>query len=177
VPKYTEGQDYDFAVVVFDGKNTADKAFDMVKSMEDRGALKLSEAAVITRSDKGEIKLTNKGYVAGWKGGTIGLGIGLLLGGPVGGAVVGGLIGFMRGNDRRNLRGKLSDKLGIDQSALALVVEEADWDQLKAGLDGFEGDTAYVGVKGEALVRLDEMTEDEDVTAAAEEGFDEVSSD
>ena len=91
---YLGDKPYDFAVVVFDGTGTADDAFDMMKAREERTGMTVHDAAVFTRSDKGTIKLHNKGFIGGWKGGTIGLGVGLLLGGPVGGALVGGLIGF-----------------------------------------------------------------------------------
>ena len=175
--EYIGDKPYDFAVVVFDGKNTANKAFDVMKSMEGRSDMKVHEAAVFYRTEKGTIKLNNKGFIAGWKGGAIGLGIGLLLGGPVGGAVVGGLIGFGRGNDRRNLRGLVNEKLGLHQSALAIVLENADLDEVKAAMDGFDGEAIYTELQGDSLAKLDELTGDDEVTAEAEEAFDEIETD
>ena len=167
--KYTGDKPYDFVIAVFDGLGTADEAFDTVKSLEDHDRLKIHDAAVFTRTDKGKIKLKNKGYVATWKGGTIGLGIGLLLGGPIGGAVVGGLIGFGRGNQRRNLRGLVDEKLGETQSALAVVAENVEWAAVEAAMARFEGTMLYEELTGESLAALDALQSDEDVVAAAED--------
>jgi uncharacterized membrane protein len=172
--EYLGDKPYDFGVMVFDGQDTANEAFEAVKSIEDRTEMKIQDAAVFHRNEKGKIKLNNKGFVAGWKGGTIGLGIGLLLGGPVGGAVVGGLIGFGRGNDRRNLRGLVNDKLGLHQSALAVVLENTDRDAVEAAMKGFDAEAIYTELQGETLAKLEELTEDDDVTAEAEEAFEEI---
>jgi uncharacterized membrane protein len=172
--KYLGDKPYDFAVIVFDGSDTANEAFEAVKAIEARTEMKIHDAAVFYRSEKGKIKLNNKGFIAGWKGGTIGLGIGLLVGGPVGGAVVGGLIGFGRGNDRRNLRGLVDEKLGLSQSALAVILENTDRDAVEAAMEGLGGEAIYAELQGDALVKLEELTEDTEVTAEAEEAFDEV---
>jgi uncharacterized membrane protein len=167
--KYTGDKPYDFAIAVYDGLGTADEAYDTIKSLEGHDRLKVHDAAVFTRTDKGKIKLKNKGYVAGWKGGTIGLGIGLLLGGPVGGAVVGGLIGFGRGHDRRNLRGLVDEKLGANQSALAVVAEDVEWGHVNDAMKHFGGELLYTELQGDSLTKLEELAADGDVTLAAEE--------
>jgi len=167
--KYTGDKPYDFVIAVYDGLGTADEAFETIKSLEGHDRLKIHDAAVFTRTDKGKIKLENKGYVATWKGGTIGLGIGLLLGGPLGGAVVGGLIGFARGNKRRNLRGLLDDKLGDTQSALAVVAENVEWKAVEAAMERFNGTMLYEELTGESLAALEALQEDDDVIAAARE--------
>lgn len=172
--EYLGDRPYDFAVMVFDGPDTANEAFEAVKRIEDRTEMKIQDAAVFYRSEKGTIKLSNKGFIAGWKGGTIGLGIGILLGGPVGGAVVGGLIGFGRGSDRRNLRGLVNEQLGLRQSALAVVLENTDRDAVEAAMKGFGGEAIYTELQGETLVKLEELTEDDEVTAEAEEAFEEI---
>lgn len=40
-----KGKPYDFAVVVYEGTNTADRAFDALRDLEKEGALKLHDAA------------------------------------------------------------------------------------------------------------------------------------
>ena len=172
--EYLGDKPYDFAIMVFDGTGTADEAFDAVKAIEERTDMKVHDAAVFTRSEKGTIKLKNKGFVAGWKGGAIGLGIGLLLGGPVGGALVGSLIGFGRGNDRRNLRGVLNKRLGISESALAVVLENTDRWAVENAMKGFGAEAIYTELQGETLAKLEELAADEDVTAEAEEAFEEL---
>ncbi len=169
---YVGDKPYDLAITVYDGKGTADQAFDKLRELEKQGLLSIKDAAVFTRTEKGKIKLKNKGYVAGWKGGTIGLGIGLLLGGPLGGAVVGGLIGLGRGNDRRNMRGLVNQKLGINESALAVVGEGVQWEAVQAGMTQFGGETVYTELQGDTLTQLEDMATQDDVTAAAEEELD-----
>lgn len=175
--RYLGDKPYDLAVIVFDGTDTANEAFEAFKSIEGRTDTEIKEAAVFYRNEKGEIKLNNKGYVAGWKGGAIGLGIGLILGGPVGGAVVGGLIGFARGSDRRNLRGLVNKRLGLDQSAIAIVLENTDRTAVENAMKGFDGEAIYTELQGESLNKLEELTEDEDVTSEAEEAFGEIETD
>ena len=129
---YENDKDYDLIIAVLDGRDKADEFFTAVKSSEASGAFTIKEAATFTRGESGQIRLNNKGYVAGWKGGGIGLGIGILLGGPIGFAAVGGLIGYMRGAERRRLRDQINEKLGPEQSAIALMLEDPiDWDVLR----------------------------------------------
>ena len=127
---------------------------------------------------EGKIRLNNKGYVAGWKGGAIGLGVGIILGGPLGFAAVGGLIGYMRSEDRRRLRDTVNDKLGLDQSAIALMLEDPiDWDVLREVGAQFGAELLQAELRGEPLTKVEELTEDEDVQQAAEEEFHEVIAD
>ena len=98
---YKTDKDYDLIIAVMDGREKADEFFTVMKSKEADGAFQVKEAATFHRNESGQILLNNKGYVAGWKGGGIGLGIGILLGGPLGFAAVGGLLGYLRGMERR----------------------------------------------------------------------------
>lgn len=175
--KYLGDKPYDLAVVVFDGEETADQAYDMMKTRSDRTGMTIHDAAVFRRTSSGKVKLDNKGFIAGWKGGTIGLGIGLLLGGPVGGAVVGSLIGFGRSGDRRDLRSLLEDRLGIEQSALAIVVEDGNREEIAEALRLMSGEPLYVELQGDSLTKLEELAEDDELTAEAEDAFDEVNAD
>jgi uncharacterized membrane protein len=79
----------------------------------------------------------------------------------VGGAVGGGLIGF----------GQL---LGLHQSALAVVLENTDRDAVVAAMKGFGAEAMYAELQGETLVKLEELTEDDEVTAEAEEAFESI---
>jgi len=172
--KYLGDKQYDFAVIVFHGTRTADEAFDMMSAREARTDMTLHEAAVFTRASSGKVKLDNKGFVAGWKGGTLGLGVGLLLGGPVAGALVGSLIGFGRSSDRRELRDLLTDRLAVGQSALAVVVENGNREEIADALREMGGEAVYTELQGGTLARLEELAADEELTAEAEEAFDEV---
>lgn len=165
-----KGKPYDFAVVIYEGTDTADRAFDALRDLEKQDMLKLHDAAVITRTDKGKIKLKNKGFIAGGKGGAIGLVIGAVLGGPIVGAVVGWAVGFFRGGDRRDIRNALNEKLGIKNSALAIVVEDANWEEIVPATEHFGGEPIHYQLQGESLAKLQQMAEeDPDIEAAAAE--------
>ncbi|MGI9594990.1 MAG: DUF1269 domain-containing protein [Acidimicrobiales bacterium] len=161
---------YDFAVVIYEGTDTADRAFDALKDLEKKDALKIHDAAVITRNDQGKIKLDNKGFIAGGKGGAIGLVVGAILGGPILGAVIGWAVGFFRSSDRRDIRDALNDKLGPTDSALVAVVEDAKWDQVVAATEHLGGEAVHHQLQGESLAKLEQMANEEpDIEAAAAE--------
>ncbi|MFW2382412.1 MAG: hypothetical protein ACN4GZ_11695 [Acidimicrobiales bacterium] len=173
--EYANDKDYDLLVAVMDGPGKADDFYTVMKSKEDAGAFQIKEAATFTRDDKGKIKLNNKGYVAGWKGGGIGLGVGILLGGPVGFAAAGAAVGYLRGKDRRELRDKINNHLGLQQSAIALMLDDPiDWDVVREMGKAFDAELLYAELRGETLAKVGELAEDEDVQKAFEEEFGEV---
>jgi uncharacterized membrane protein len=168
---------YDLAIAVYDGRGTADRAFAGLRTLADQGRLGFEEAAVFTRNERGKVKLDNKGDAGAWDGGAIGLGIGLLLGGPVGGAVVGGLIGFGRDRDRQSLRDLINKRLGVDNSALAVVVHQDHWAGARSAMEQFGGETVSAEMQGSSMAELEQLTEDSDVTTAAETVFAEITTD
>jgi len=171
---YDSDKDYDLVIAVLDGRGKADEFFTVVKAREADGAFTVKEAATFTREESGQIRLNNKGYVAGWKGGGIGLGVGIILGGPIGMAAVGGLLGYMRGKERRELREKVNAQLGAEQSAIALMLDAVDWDVLRDLGHAFGAELLHAELRGEPLAKMEELAEDEDVQQAAEEEFHEV---
>lgn len=172
---YRTDESYDLVVAVFNSPIKADEFYEVVKSHEEQGSLTIKEAATFSRDEDGKIRLNNKGYVAGWKGGAIGLGVGLLLGGPLGGAAIGGLIGFVRGKDRREMRDRVNQELGLDESAIALALgDPVDWELLKSAGNAFDAELLHAELRGESMARLEELIEDEDVQQAVEEELGEV---
>jgi uncharacterized membrane protein len=175
---YESDKDYDLVIAVFEGRETADAFYTAIKDRESSGAFNLKEAATFTREESGKIKLNNKGYVAGWKGGGIGLGVGIIFGAPLAFAAIGGLLGYMRSDERRDLRDKVNDKLGPEQSAIALMLEDPiDWDVLQEVGKDFDAELLSAELRGENLAKAEELTDDEDVQQAMEEEFDEVVAD
>jgi uncharacterized membrane protein len=175
---YESDKDYDLVIAVFDGREKADEFFTVIKDRESSGAFQLKEAATFTREESGKIKLNNKGYVGGWKGGGIGLGVGIILGGPLAFAAMGGAIGYMRAEERRKLRDEVNDKLGAEQSAIALMLEDPiDWDVLAEVGKDFDAELLRAELRGEPLAKAEELTDDEEVQQAFEEEFDEVVAD
>jgi uncharacterized membrane protein len=126
---------YSFIVVKYPQKDTADAALKAVLGLAKEKVVKLRDAVVITKTDKGKIKLhqtkddaTSKGLL---KGGVIGV-IFAVLFGPAGWIVAGAAAGGALATFDRGIKNKLLKELGEnmtpEQSAMAVLVEEADWE-------------------------------------------------
>ena len=127
---------YSFIVVKYPEKGKADAALQEVLSMAKEKIVKLRDAVVITKTDKGKIKLhqtkddsTSKGLL---KGGAIGVIFAVLLG-PAGWIVAGAAAGGALATFDRGIKNKLLKELGEnmtpEESAMAVLVEEADWEK------------------------------------------------
>jgi uncharacterized membrane protein len=158
--------------ILFEGETTADGMLATLRELEERGAIKLKDAAVASRAPKGERIILSPaasgdsgGHRTGMSpvgqvsspeaevkqtrdkrgrsvlaGGGIGLIVGSLLGGPVGGLLVGGLVGGLR--DKGIDNGFINDvaqQLQPDSSAIFLLVEGGDAEQVLAELKPYQG--------------------------------------
>jgi uncharacterized membrane protein len=85
---------------------------------------------------------------------------------PLAGLLVGGLIGFSRSGDRRRLKEVLDSELGVRQSALAIVIKEADWEAVAEATKGWEGEVIKSSLSDEALATLEGLSAEEDVADA-----------
>jgi len=144
---------YSFIVVKYPQKDKADAALQEVMSMAKEKVVKLRDAAVITKTDKGKIKLhqtkddsTSKGLL---KGGVIGV-IFAVLFGPAGWIVAGAAAGGALATFDRGIKNKLLKELGEnmtpEQSAMAVLVEDADWEKAL-------GRMADLNLQGEVIVQ------------------------
>jgi uncharacterized membrane protein len=126
---------YSFIVVKYPQKDTADAALKAVLGLAKEKVVKLRDAVVITKTDKGKIKLhqtkddpTSKGLL---KGGGIGV-IFAILFGPAGWIVAGAAAGGALATFDRGIKNKLLKELGenmtLEESAMAVLVEAADWE-------------------------------------------------
>jgi uncharacterized membrane protein len=131
-----KAEKYSFIVVKYPQQATADAALKEVLSMAKEKVVKLRDAVVITKTEKGKIKLhqtkddsTSKGLV---KGGAIGVIFAVLLG-PAGWIVAGAAAGGALATFDRGIKNKLLKELGEnmtpEESAMAVLVEEADWEK------------------------------------------------
>ena len=144
---------YSFIVVKYPQKDIADAALKEVLSMAKEKIVKLRDAVVITKTDKGKIKLhqtkddtAKKGFL---KGGGIGVLFALLFG-PVGWVAAGAALGtafamFDRGIKDKLLK-ELGEKMTPEQSAMAVLVEQADWEKAL-------GRMADLHLQGEVVVQ------------------------
>jgi len=164
--------EYSFAVAVYDGPASAQAVFNILKDLEKEEALDIKEAAVVTRASNGKIKMSNLGFVGTGKGGVLGLILGAVaVSAPLAGLVVGGLIGFGRSGDRRRLKMMLDDELGADQSALAIVIKQADWAAVAEATKQYPGELIMSEMSDDALATLEGIAGDEDFSEAKAEAL------
>jgi uncharacterized membrane protein len=144
---------YSFIVVKYPQKTTADEALKAVLGLAKEKKVKLRDAVVITKTDKGKIKLhqtrddpTSKGLL---KGGGIGVLFALLFGPPgwiVAGAALGGAFATFDRGIKNKLLKELGEKMTPAESALAVLVEDADWETAL-------GRMADLHLKGQVIVQ------------------------
>ena len=157
-------------VITFEGEHTADGMLETMRELEQRDAIKLKDAVVLSRAPNSETiyvagagttstrvsantevkQTTDKRGRSVLKAGGIGLIVGTLLGGPVGGLLVGGLIGGLRdkGIDNKFVE---QIKAGIrpDSSAIMLLVESGDAAQVLETIRPLKGTVLHTTLSPE----------------------------
>ena len=159
---------YSFIVVRYPKKETAEAALEEVKGLAKEKVVKLKDAVALTKDEKGKIHMhqtaddsAGKGFL---KGGVIGIIFAILFGGPawiVAGAAAGaGFAAFDRGIKNKLLK-ELGEKMTPDQSALAVLVEDADWAVVKErmGAKNFQGEVVVKELVGEHLTEVEKIAE------------------
>ncbi len=160
---------YSFMVIKYQRADTADAALAALKELSNDGVVKLRDAVGITKTDKGKIKLhqtkddsIGKGFV---KGGVIGILFAALFG-PVGWIAMGAAAGGLFASFDRGIKNKLLKELGqnmtASQSAVAILVERADWpvafERMKAR--HFEGELVVSEIVPDDIEEVEKLLED-----------------
>ncbi len=169
---------YSFLVIKYPHPDTAMAALAALKELSDEKVVKLRDAVAVTKNEKGKIKVhqtkddsIGKGFV---KGGLIGVVFAALFG-PVGwiamGAAAGGLFAsFDRGIKNRLLK-ELGENMTSSESAVAILVEHADWqtavERMKA--HGFGGQLVVSEIVAEDLAEVEKLLEDPETVASVPE--------
>ena len=166
-------------IVSYSGRDTADEAYDTLRQMEKDKQVDIKTAMTVTRKDNGKLKLKHRRRMTAGKGLFAGGAVGLVVGGAVapavlGGAAVGALIGSSGHGDRQDVKGFLEDKLGADDSALAVLIREADWAAVNEKMGPYGGEDLRVELTAEDEAALDALDGDEEVAAAVDQVIDEV---
>ena len=89
--------------------------------------------------------------------------------GKLAGAVVGALMGSHRSRHRREVRAVLEGKQGPEDSALVILLANADWEAVQSAVDHFGGEELAVELTAKAAKRLAVIACDEEVAAAVRE--------
>jgi uncharacterized membrane protein len=160
---------YSFIVVKYPQKETAEAALAAVVGLAKEKVVKLKDAVAITKTEKGKIKLhqtkddpAGKGFL---KGGLIGVLFAILFG-PAGWIVAGAALGtafsmFDRGIKNKLLK-ELGDDMSMEESALAVLIEEADWETLRDRMaaNDFKGEVVVSEIVEDHLDEVEKLTDD-----------------
>lgn len=167
--------------IMFEGEYTAQNMLDTLRDLEEKDALKLKDAVVLSRGPVGEtvflgaagsgstMQSTSKApdvkvkQTADKRGrsvlaaGGIGLIVGTLLGGPVGGMVVGGLIGGLRdkGIDNKFVD-QIKEGMKPDSSAILVLAEGKDPEKVIEAIHTMKGTVIHTTLSEEMDKKLRE---------------------
>ena len=161
-----------FFIKSFQGRGMADQAYEAMRQLEKDGQVDIRTAMTVFRQEDGKLKLVHKRRLTVGKGVVAGGGVGLLLFGPgalLAGMAIGALAGATRSGDRAAVKEYLEDKLGPDESALAVIVKEANWDAVTKGMDSFGGDHLISELSAADKAALDGLADNKEVVTAADE--------
>lgn len=169
---------HSFLVIKYPRPDTAMEALAALKQLSKEKVVKLKDAVAITKTARGKIKLhqtkddsAGKGFL---KGGLIGVVFAALFG-PVGWVAAGALAGgafamFDRGVKNKVLKA-LGEEMSSDESAVAILVEEADWPQAieRMKAHNFHGEVVVMQIVEEDLAEVEKLLEAEKTVAAPDE--------
>ena len=169
---------YSFIVVKYPHKDSAGAALAVVLGLAKEKVVKLKDAVAITKTEAGKLKLhqtkddtAGKGFL---KGGAIGILFAVLFG-PAGWIAAGALLGTAFAMIDRGIKNKLLKELGenmtSDESALAVLVEEADWATVKERMaaQNFHGELVITELVEEHLAEIEKLAEQPEKVAEVPE--------
>jgi uncharacterized membrane protein len=164
-----KSEKYSFIVVKFPAKDTGEAALEFIRDLGKEKVVKLKDAVAITKTDKGKIKLhqtkddpASKGFL---KGGLIGLIFAVLFGGApwlVAGAALGTAFAMFDRGIKNKLLKELGENMTSDESALAVLIKEADWATLQErfAAQNFGGETIVSELVEDHLAEVEKLADD-----------------
>ena len=160
-------------IVSYQGRDTADEVHSKLRELQKAKKIDIKTAAVVYRKDNGKLKLVHKRRLTVWKGTFAGAAIGLVLAstgvGVLAAAGIGALIGSSRSGQRRDAKEFLEDKLGQDDSALVVLVSDADWAAVQSELEPYGGEDLAVELTPQAEEEIAALAAKDEVVEAVEE--------
>lgn len=159
-------------IAAFEGKETAEYVYNVLLDMEKAEMVSLKVTSTVTRNNRGKLTVDHKHGLSTWKGATGGIALGFLLGGPILGGAIGALIGSRGKGEQRKAKKFLDDKLGDDDSALILVLKDADYVAVRDMLLRYGGKPMQLELSEEAQKELARVSADSEVANAVREEID-----
>ena len=161
-------------IVAYKGRDTAKEVYETLHDLQKQKKVKIKTASTVVRKDNGKLKLYHMRRLTVWKGAFGGAAMALLVAGTGGGAVLGGaLIGALAGSGyskkRRETKKFLDDKLGADDSALVILIKDADWEAVDNAVASYGGEQLSVELTPEAEEQIAALAADDDVAEAVAE--------
>ena len=160
-------------LIAYPGKGTADEVYHSLRGLEKQDKIEIKTAATLYRTEEGKLRLKHRQRLTLWKDefdvGSVGLVLASTRAGTLAGAVVGALIGPSRSRQQHQVKEFLDEKLGPDDSALVILVTNADWEDVQSEVDQFGGEELAVELTAKAEKRLAEIAAGESVTAIVKE--------
>ena len=159
---------YSFIVVRYPNKETAGAALEVASQLAKEKVVKLKDAVALTKDDKGKIRMqqtkddpASRGFL---KGGVIGIVFAVLFGAAgwiVAGAALGTAFAMFDRGIKNKLLKELGEKMTPEQSALAVLVEEADWAAVKErmGAQNFNGEIVVQELVEGHLAEVEKLAE------------------
>ncbi len=169
---------YSFIVVKYPKQDTANAALKVVLGLAKEKVVKLRDVVAITKTEQGKIKLhqtkddpASKGLL---KGGAIGVLFALLFGPPgwiVAGAALGTAFSLFDRGIKNKLLKELGEKMTPQQSALAVLVEDADWEKALGRMadQNFQGEVVVQELVAEHLAAIEKLVDVPPTTEAVPE--------
>jgi uncharacterized membrane protein len=165
-------QEYSLIIAAFTGKETAEFVYNTLLDMQNADMVKLKTVSTVYRNERGKLKVFHKHGLTSWKGAAGGVAIGFLLGGPLLGGAIGALIGSRGKGEQRKAKKFLDEKLGEDDSAIIVLLKDADWTAVKDMFMRFEAEALKLEFTPEAEKEIAAVTADDDIAQAVREEVD-----
>jgi uncharacterized membrane protein len=164
-----------FVVISYSGWHTAADALSVLKTLAKEDEISIRDAVAVYKDEDGKIRLykgagktQRKGVIAG---GTAGLIVGvLLLGWPLVGLAIGAAAGAATGgisNLDKDVKKHLAEELQPYDSALCLVVSEANWPIVLERMESqhFGGKVISADLTEETAAAFDHLAQDDEIMA------------
>jgi uncharacterized membrane protein len=168
----SDEQEYSLVIAAFPKKESAEFVYNTLLDMQNAQMVKLKTVSTVYRNEHGKLKVYHKHGLSTWKGAAGGVAIGFLLGGPILGGAIGALIGSRGKGEQRQAKKFLDDKLGDDESAIIVLLKDADYLAVRDMFKRFDAEALQLELSPAAEKEIAQLTADEGVAQAVHEEVD-----